>query len=482
MAIRVKVPQAAGIRQSVEVQQGSKGLGKMLRRGLHGSKNWVLELDENGEHRSVWAKGGRLFVVLIPVWLILSAATGGPQRGGHTTSVPQAFGVAILITLAGLAVFSARERRLGREEPWASEKGETGENTESEDGEGKTLVDPAPEDPTQILENPQVEGADSDEETEEAEDDSEDSVETARIEQGGLQPIVQKAISTEAETLVVPAPEDYATVLPQVMQQATSEVTERGKSGQSFDDIASVANDFRTEASQQATRSPAYSLVKDPVEPLHDVLQKATPEWTDVDVSGATQGDQGLIEDEPTTPLRNPVQTVLREVPDASESVQVSLEKEAVQQPLQGELQVQFAQAGPYPARDEPEHESWWVVAPDIEPEGETQEPAPEPVQEEVAPEPLPVPTGPAETVQAIPQAPSGRHPMVVLTYHASQAPKSGFTAEEKEEARAAVVSWLHGEIQQGHLSRAEGARVLGVDASTVGRWLSSVNDDPWAG
>jgi hypothetical protein len=482
MAIRVKVPQAAGIRQSMEVQNGSKGLGRMFRRGLHGSKNWVLELDENGEHRSVWAKGGRAFIVLIPVWVVLSAATGGPERGGHSTSVPQALGAALLLTVIGLAVFSARERKLGREEPWVTEGGDSKGITESEDGENKTLVDPAPENSTQILENPQVEESGSDDGAEQEMDDSEDSVETERFEQPDLQEPVQQAIPSEAETRVMTAPEAPTTVLPQVVQQATSDVADQDKSGQSFEDIASVANDFRTEASQQASQEPAYSLVKDSAPDMQEPVQQATPQWTKLDVSGVTEGDNGLIPDEPTTPLRTTVQTALHQNPDASESVQVSLEKEPVQQPLQGELQVQFAQAGPYPAGEEPEHEDWWVVAPDIEPAAEAEEVALEPVQEDVAPEPVPVFAEAAEAEQEASQVPVGRHPMVVLTYLASQAPKSGFTPEEKEAARTAVITWLHGEIQQGHLNRAEGARVLGVDASTVGRWLSDLNDDPWAG
>lgn len=482
MAIRVKVPQAAGIRQSMEVQNGSKGLGRMFRRGLHGSKNWVLELDENGEHRSVWAKGGRAFIVLIPVWVVLSAATGGPERGGHSTSVPQALGAAILLTVIGLAVFSARERKLGREEPWVTENGEAEENTESEDGETKTLVDPSTESPTQILENPQVEDSDSDEEVEDGGDDSEDSVETARFEQPDLQESVQQAISPEAETRVITAPEAPTTVLPQVVQQATSEVADQDKSGQSFEAIASVADDFRNETSQQATKEPAYSLVKEPLYDVQEPMQQAISGWTKVDVSGVTESDHGLIPDAPTTPLRATVQTALHEAPVARESVQVSLEKEAVQQPLQGELQVQFAQAGPYPANSDPEHEDWWVVAPDIEPSAEVVEAPLKPVQEEATPELVPVLQEAAEAGRETPQVPVGRHPMVVLTYHASQAPKSGFTPEEKEEARSAVIAWLHGEIQQGHLSRAEGARVIGVDASTVGRWLNDLNDDPWAG
>ena len=211
-------------------------------------------------------------------------------------------------------------------------------------------------------------------------------------------------------------------------------------------------------------------------------MQQATPEWTKLDVSGATESDNGLIDDEPTTPLRTSVQADLQDIPLASESAQVSLEKGTVQQPLQGELQVQFAQPGPYPAKDEPVHENWWVVAPDIESEEEAQETPLEPGTAEGESEVVSVAPESSAADQEPVQVPVGRHPMVVLTYHAAQSPKSGFTPEEKEEARAAVISWLHGEIRQGHLTRAEGARVLGVDASTVGRWLSDANDDPWAG
>lgn len=479
MAIRMKVPQVAGIRQSMEVQHGSKGLGRMLRRGLHGSKNWILELDENGEHRSVWAKGGRLFIVLIPVWVVLSAVTGGPQRGGHSTSVLQALGTSILLTLAGLGVFSARERRLGREEPWVAEKCEVQENTEGEYGEKETLVDSSTEDSTQILENPQVVELDSSDAVDGGGDDSEDSVKTARFEQPDLQASVHQAIPAEAETVVIPTQEASVAVLPQAVHQATPEAPYLDNSGQSFDAIASVANDFQSEAVQQVTSEPAYSLVKEAVEPMRETGQQATSEWTKVDVSGVTESDHRPIEDEPTTPLRAIVQTPLRDASDASGSVQVNLEKEPLRQPLQGELQVQFAQAGPYPAQEEPVHESWWVVAPDIEPDEDSPEVAEEPALEKGQPEPIPLPAGPAGSDRELQQVPPGRHPMVVLTYHASQAPKSGFTAEEKEEARAAVIQWLHEEVQQGHLNRAEGARVLGVDASTVGRWL---NDDPWAG
>src|SRR4249920_3935230 len=117
MAVRMKIPQAAGIRRSVEVQHGGRGLLLMFRRELHGAKNWTLEREEDGSHRSVWVKLFRVAVVLTPLWIVLSAVTGGPERGGHSASVGQSFFMALLVLVVGLAVFSARERRAGREEP-----------------------------------------------------------------------------------------------------------------------------------------------------------------------------------------------------------------------------------------------------------------------------------------------------------------------------------------------------------------------------
>src|SRR5690606_41465748 len=117
-----------------------------------------------------------------------------------------------------------------------------------------------------------------------------------------------------------------------------------------FAAIAWVVDEFRREDLRPATPEPPYSLVKDDVEPLTDGLQEATPDWSDVDVSDVTEGDDGVILDEPTTPLRAAVHTGLHEQPDAIESPQVSLTKEPVQQALQGVLQVQFATSGPYPA------------------------------------------------------------------------------------------------------------------------------------
>lgn len=471
MNTRIKVPQMAGVRQSVEVKQGSRGVGRMLRRGLHGAKNWTLELDENGEHRSVWSKGFRALVVLLPFWIVLSAATGGPERGGQSVGAFQSVVGALVVLLVGLSVFSARERRLGREEPWQGDGAGEGDGTESDDDEPKTLVESSPEEGESDSENPQVTESESVETGEIEDDDSEISTEITQIEQPDLQEIPQQATPPEPETVVIPAPEAPTAVLPQAVQQATTVGANQEDSVRSFEAIASVVEEFRQEDVQQASPEPVYSLVKDDATPVQSELRQATPEWTDVDVSTSTESNDGAIQDEPTTRLRDAVQADLQEDHPASESPQVSLEKEAVQQPLQGVLQVQFATPGPYPTKGDPVHEGWWIVAPDIEPEGE--ESGVVTAVEPAEPEPVAVPS------QEIPVGPTGgRHPLV-LSYFASQAPKSGFTAEEKERARTDVIAWVRDEIGADRLSRAEASRVLGVDPSTVTRWLS---DDPWAG
>lgn len=482
MNTRMKVPQMTGVRQSVEIQHGVSGVGKMLRRGLHGAKNWVLELDENGEHRSVWSKAFRTFVVLMPVWIVLSAVTGGPERGGHSVGAFQSVLVSLLLLLVGLAVFSARERRLGNEEPWQGLSKKEVSDTESDDGEAKTLVETSPEEASPVSENAQVTDSGSDENGETAEDDSVNSTETTRIEQADLHEGAHEATFPEPETVAIPAPEAPTAVLPQVMQQATTEGTKEEESGRTFDAIASVVDDFRRNDVQQATPEPPYSLVKDDVEPVREALQQATPEWSDLDVSGVAESDDGSIPDEPTTPLRVAVQTPLHEEAPATEFPQVSLEKGPVQQPLQGVLQVQFAPPGPYPSGPDPVNEGWWIVAPDIEPEAEEEKTAEGSVETgEEAPQAKPVEVSqevsvqPQETASA---APARRHPLV-LAYFASQAPKSDFTNAEKDEARTELIGWLRGEISSGRLNRAEASRMLRVDPSTVTRWLS---DDPWAG
>lgn len=471
MNTRMKVPQMAGVRQSVEVRQGSKGVGRMLRRGLHGAKNWTLELDENGEHRSVWSKGFRAAVILLPLWIVLSAVTGGPERGGQSVGAFQSVVGALVVLLVGLSVFSARERRLGREEPWGNLLVNGDDDTDGDDGEAETLIDGSLESRAAVIENSQVTELGSDEIDEIMDDNSVISTETPQIEQPDLQQTSHQATSLEPETVAIAVPEAPVEVFPQPVQQAITEGAKQEESDQTFEAIASVVEEFRQRDVHQTIQEPAYSLVKDDVESVQSELQQSTSEWASVDVSGSTESSDGAIEDEPTARLRSAVQGELHDVPPAIESPQVNLEKEPVQQPLQGVLQVEFATPGPYSVTDEPDDEDWWVVTPDVEPDATEMQPEPE------APITAEEPELATVAAQAAPKP--GRHHPVVLAYFASQAPKSGFTTGEKDQARTELISWLREEISVERLSRAEASRMLGVDPSTVTRWLS---DDPWGG
>lgn len=470
MAVRMRVPQAAGIRRSVEMQHSKKGVGRMLRRGLHGSKNWVLELEEDGSHRTVVSKALRVAIVLLPLWILLSAFTGGPERGGQSTGIGQSILMAVLVTLLILAFFSARERRLGREEPWTELPAV---NTDSDAGEAKTKVDLTKETPTEVSVKPQVGDSDKSETDDEDDLNSGDSGDSAQIEPVVLQGSVQQATSPEAETLfsfAFSAPEQP---VQEDVQQAITEGAKREEPDRAFEAIASVASGFHAEGLEEATPEPEISLFKAEIPVVQHEPQEATSMWANVDTSDDTESDESSIGDEPTTPLRPVVHNLVKEEASATESVQVSLEKKPVQQAVQGTLQVQFAVSGPYPTREDPVHEDWWVVAPDIEPEEVAEEPVEAPaealaqVEEPIRQEPVPVPQR------------SGRHPQVVLTYLASQAPKSGFSSQEKEQARMDVIGWLREETSSERLTRSEAARRIGVDPSTVSRWLS---DDPWAG
>lgn len=94
-----------GVRQLVEVKQGSRGVGRMLWCGLYGVKNWIFELDENGEYWFVWSKGFRVFVVFFLFWIVLSVIMGGFECGGQLVGVFQFVVGVLVVLLVGLLVF-----------------------------------------------------------------------------------------------------------------------------------------------------------------------------------------------------------------------------------------------------------------------------------------------------------------------------------------------------------------------------------------
>lgn len=448
----------------------------MLRRGLHGAKNWVLELDENGEHRSYWSKGFRLAVVLLPGWIILSAISGGPQRSGQDVGVVQALFVAVLTTVVGLALFSARERKLGREEPWADLPSFI---TESDDLSAERSEAPGQEEPVDASGNTQVSGL--------AMSEGGPSVGNIPGTQGDfpqINPMVvrddaQQATFDERSTRVIPESESLTEVMQTPMQQAITQGANQEEVDRTFATTPAVSPEAPTEVMQTATSGPYFPQVSTDATAMQGGQEKAILDWANLDTSDSAESDVSQLDGLPTLPLRPVVQEALQAPPAEPTTSQVNLVKDPLPQPLQTALQVQYATSGPYRVVDNPIADDWWLTKPDAPEEVAADtptEPSDSGVPESpVAPEPEPAPT-PAEPKEGTAQ--DGPLPPVVMLHLAAQANPGAFDPGTAESARIKAMNWVHEEVGANRLTRAEAARMFGVDKSTVSRWLAK---DPWA-
>ncbi len=436
----------------------------MLRRGLHGAKNWVLEPEEDGSHRSVWAKVFRVLVVLAPLWIVLSAVTGGPQRGGHSASVPQSLFMALLVLVIGLAVFSARERKHGREEPWADLEVAESNDTESDES---TVVLPEPvpsEAPTCILENSQVEEPDSAPEPTFRPDENDESEQKTQI----LPAFVPQATENDDDTLGVTGLQGVSQPVDGDSEQATSEGAEdqAEHTPRNAPWTLPVAPDVTPE---KAEEGDPFEQVRGLFEDVSEGVPQAIgndPEQT------ITESDRNDLADTPTVPFRPSFRPVFH----GTEEPQVKMQEV----PIQGTIQAEFpclAAAGPYKDGPDPVHDDWWVVAPDVEPEG-----TPEPEAVEVSVDASYDPWAPLET-SGLPEAREGAataspsHPYEVQRYFASRI-STDVEEEERRAARAGVVAWAVAEVNEGRHSQAEIVRLLGVTKATVSRWVNAEPDD----
>lgn len=464
MALRLKVPETAGLRRSVEVQHARKGFLLMLRRGLHGAKNWTLEREEDGSHRSVWAKVFRVLVVFTPLWIVLSAVTGGPQRGGHSASVGQSLFMALLVLVVGLAVFSARERKQGREEPWSELEGPEFENTESNDaGDG------APEElshggPYRCLENPQVDAVSSVDETSFRSDENDESEQKTQI----LPFVVPQAIQNDDAHLAVTGQEGTPDPIHEGFEQATSEGT--------ADHAEHTPRNAPPEPSEmsrvnldKATFDDGFEQVSGLFEEPDDTVPQAAREPLETKITESKRND---LVDNPTVPFRPTFRPAFHE----TEEPQV----EAQEEPIQGTVQPEFpcpAERGPYPSGPDPVHDDWWVVAPDVELE---EEPVAEPVAAHV--DPSYDPWAPLETSD-LPEGPeesgavSTPYADAVLRYFASRVSEDVGEAEVAA-ARAGVMAWAVAEVNEGRRSQAEVGRLLGIGKATMSRWVNAEPGD----
>lgn len=457
----VKAP--AG-KRSLEVRHARRGFGIAMRRGLHGAKNWVFEPDEDGLPRTAGIKALRVFVVLVPVWLVASAATGGPERGGQEASVPKTVFIALLLTLAGLGWFSARERRLGREEPWLDLPDL---DPESDDSEEKTKVDPSPEAPTEVIESPQVSEVDSAE-----------------------APVTPGDISDESDQ----KPQDSSEVVTEAVTETPSAPPSGGVGDRPFDQVTGAVESEVTTPLKVVTEAVTLDLEIMTEQDVPDALEEDTPTvilagghptLTTVPVSldkvvtsQVSGGDRLDVGSSRELPYRGNVGTTESDISPGSvtlERVVTGLVTNTLQEGLfpqvgDGDQVVtpvvtQFVPAtpGPYPTEGDPVSDDWWFVKPDVvtgdDPEDQDEGPAEELEGGEEEQE---------EPVVALSELQS-HHPAVLLYLAVRGMPDA--TEKDKEAAREGAVEWVRTEIAEGRQSQRSAASLLGVSKTTIANW-----------
>ena len=458
MTVKDRASRARSIGRSPEVQHGRRGVARMLRRGLYGAKNWVLEPDDDGLQRSPWTKVLRVLVLLLPLWILLSATTGGPERGGQEVSVVNAIVFALLMTFGGLGWLSARERRLGREEPWADLPPV---DTFSDSDEPKTLIDPASEALTEVLEKEQVS-------------------EVAAAPEG-------------PERVVTPG------------------------------DIPDVSDQRPQNGAAVATPLVATPLDEEAKEAPFDLVSRGDRPSAHPSQALATPGDEpgipdALEEETPTVPLKpgHPSRQAATTSLEKAASPQVKAYGEVTTQvtggslppvtdgygsggvatpvwpepapPLNGTQEELFPQAagvatplatptpGPYPVSDDPLAGDWWLTKPDTEAEGDATEGNTEEATEET----------PVEADRDEVEGGQGADPVLdqaVLEFRAVRSMPDA-PEELKERVRLRAAQWAREELDSGRQSQRGVARTLGVSKTTVSKWLERETDpqyDPWA-
>ena len=465
-ARKIPVPRLTGVRRSVEVQHGRRGVALMLRRGLHGAKNWALEPDPDGLPRPPWGKACRALVILAPLWIVLISVTSGPGQDGQQASVPQAIFFALLVALVGLAFFSARERRLGREEPWTDLPPLVTER--EKDGPAESVA-PSSEKATVVMEKAQVSDLDLSRPGATEEDIPDTLGHYSQIDPYALHESLQQATSDDPPPLGALASETPTEVLREGMQQAITEGAKQHVSDRTFDPERPPESTVPAEGLHGGTPEPLFSQLKAPVAEVQDDLAEATETGQSANFLDGAESDETAIHEDVTIELRPPLQVERSEPSNTKVGAPV--------QPLQGELQVQYAIPGPYEPGEGPIADDWWAVKPDVADEAaveaaeamglEAGSLLPEPATTEAAEEPA------GAAGESHPQG----VPAVVTRWIAAQFGPDVSEAE-KESARVAVLRWLHEEVAKGRITQSEAARMCKVHKSTVSRWLSP---DPWA-
>lgn len=515
------------VRQSMEVKHGTQGIGRMLRRGLHGAKNWVLEPDEDGTHRTVGSKAFRTAVALAPAWIVASAFTGSPKNEGQQIGVFQALFMAVLVTMLMLAFFSARERRLGREEPWTEEASAEPEPSGEEVEPGPEQVFPQPsegvltpgpegaEKPAVDLEKPQVREVTT-EVTTEASGHNEDEKDHFELPEPVLvTPVVTEAVTQTFPTMgqdeVFDQVSDQVTAPEEVVTEAVTHVVTQPEIGIENHPIADIVEEEAPTVrlggghleEEVVTQTPEKQVnpqvnegdqvvTREPEKAPRISLEKASKEK-------APDPEPPLVTQPVTPVVTKGTQEPLFPQVKKPEPVVTQAVTPAVTQPS-------MATVGPYKPTTSPLTEDWWATSPDVpkaegaevsvgavQTDEEVVEPEPEkdastslkslkesPAEEDAEREDIteedvedPQESGEAESQMDTADITPPHEVMLYRTIGQSKtAPK-----EARRRARQSAVAWVQREYEAKRVTQRQAAEMFNVSKSLIVKWL----EDPWS-
>jgi hypothetical protein len=451
----------ARLRKSAEVQHGVKGMGRMFRRGLYGCKEWILELDSGGEHRSVMSKLFRLAVVLAPLWIVLSAFTGGPERGGKSVSAFQSLLMAFLTGLVMLGLFSARERKLGREEPWLDL---TPIDTNGDDGGPKAEAESSTEEPLGDFENPQVRELSEDGGLVTRSDIPDEEDHSSHAAEATVTEAVIQAIPRSGSDEVFDQLSDQVTTSfdaeTWVVDEAETEVINHHFPDSLEEEAPTVVLGGGHRAAKVVGDVPEIQKESQIIDPF-PVVSEIPRRGPAVSLEKVTESESDHPKDQRASPVTSMVTKGVQEP--------LFLQVKEGDHPVIPVVTLPVApQMGLYKTTVAPASEDWWVDLPRT-----PQLMATKPVQEATKDVEAVV-----ETVAMEPQeGPLQEYPPEIVTYFAVRS-MPDVTENVKDRARQDATAWVRAEIQARRLSQRSAATLLGVSKTTIANWL---NDDPWS-
>ncbi len=431
----------------------------MLRRGLYGAKEWVLEDGKDGDRRGPGSKAWRAAAVAAPLWIVAMPLASDPEKsGGESPAFFSTVLLAAVVTLVGLALFSARERKLGREEPWlenVTESGETGV---------ETLVSPTEKKAPLALESSQVRVVWKKAERVIGGDNNDVLDQKPQI----FAPVVPQAVSEAPKSPCATGNNEVHGSMNAVSKEATSEDS-------AGPGVESARNAFRRvpqtfpNTPWEAMSKQEYLQVRELVEDSGAIVLQATDGGFGSDTA---ESDRDEVPEDPSTPFPSAFPRPFH----GQDEPQVGGSMESDPGTFDEPFRDPDSPWGPYPVTKEPISKTWWLTPPDIPgsdgekssaTEGEEPSQPHEEAPEEAADDGPPDMEAPA----------TGPYPPEVQRYFASQISRD-VDGSERDAARESVRLWAIAEVIEGGRSLSSVARLLGLGKATVFRWVDAGRED----